>query len=59
MKIGKIGNLDEYIKANRKASRQEEISAYGHSINQHRVFKSKKTYTRKVKHKKDLDCVPN
>lgn len=46
-----IGTIEEYIKANRKASREEEISKYGHSISYKRVFRSKKDYTRKLKHK--------
>lgn len=46
-----IGTIDEYIKANRKASREEEISKYGHPISYKRVFRSKKDYNRKFKHK--------
>lgn len=39
--------LDDYLRANRKASREEEIAAYGHPICHKRVFKSKKVYDRK------------
>lgn len=39
---------DDYIKANRKASREEEIELYGKQIyNRHMVHKSKKKYDRK------------
>ena len=38
---------DYYIKANRKASREAEIAAYGHPICHKRVHKSKKIYDRK------------
>jgi len=38
---------DDYIKANRKASREAEIAAYGHPLCHKRVFKSKKVYDRK------------
>ena len=47
---GRIGEKD-LIKANRKASREEEIEKHGKPINHNNVFKSKKTYTRKDKHK--------
>lgn len=42
-----IGALKDYIKANRKASREEEIRMYGKPI-AHRpaIFKSKKQYNR-------------
>jgi hypothetical protein len=39
---------EDYIKANRKASREEEIRLYGKQIfNRHAVHKSKKKYNRK------------
>ena len=42
----KITELD-YIKANRKASREEELSLYGKQItNRTTIHKSKKTYNR-------------
>ena len=50
-----IGSLEEYLKANRKASRNEEISAYGHSLSFNRIWKSKKDYSRKQKHKQAFD----
>lgn len=38
---------DDYIKANRKASRDEEIALYGKQIyNRHLIHKSKKKYNR-------------
>jgi hypothetical protein len=37
----------DYIKANRIASRREEIEAHGHPVNYKRVHKSKKIYNRK------------
>lgn len=46
-----IGSLEDYIKANRRASRNEEIDAYGHSVSFNRTWKSKKDYSRKQKHK--------
>ena len=38
---------DDYIKANRKASLEEEIQAHGHPICYKRVHVSKKVYNRK------------
>ena len=38
---------DDYIKANRKASREAEIEMYGHPICYKRVHQSKKVYNRK------------
>jgi hypothetical protein len=47
MKQRKIGTLEDYIKANRKASREEEIRLYGKQIfNRHVIHKSKKQYNR-------------
>lgn len=38
---------EDYIKANRKASREEEIRLYGKQIfNRHVIHKSKKQYNR-------------
>ncbi len=37
----------DYIKANRKASREAEIEAHGHSPSRLKVHKSKRTYDRK------------
>lgn len=41
----------DVIKAVRKASRELEIELHGHPVNHVSVYKSKKTYTRKEKHK--------
>ena len=38
---------DDYIKVNRKASREAEIERHGHPICYKRVHKSKKVYNRK------------
>lgn len=38
---------DDYIKANRKASREAEIEMHGHPICHKRVHESKKVYNRK------------
>lgn len=47
MKKYKITEQD-YIKANRKASREEEIALYGKPIyNRHIIHKSKKLYNRR------------
>lgn len=43
----KIGTLDEYVKANRKASREAEIAQYGRPLNFSRIHESKRTYNRK------------
>ena len=49
-----IGALADYVKANRKASREEEILAHGKPVSSRpAVFKSKKVYNRK-KQKKDI-----
>lgn len=50
-----IGSFKEYVKANRIASRNEEINAYGHALSYNRIWKSKKDYSRKKKHKKSFD----
>lgn len=47
---GKIGEKD-FMKANRKVSREDEIEKHGKPINHTNYFKSKKNYTRKEKHK--------
>ena len=43
--------LRDYIKAARKGSREAEIELYGHPLPQHKIFKNKKKYNRKKKHK--------
>lgn len=52
----KVSNTD-YIKANRKGSREAEIELYGHSINHHKIHKSKKLYNRK-RMKADMKNLP-
>jgi len=37
----------DYIKANRKASREAEIEAHGHPISYKKIYISKKVYNRK------------
>ncbi|MBO7113591.1 MAG: hypothetical protein J6V95_00270 [Bacteroidaceae bacterium] len=47
-KCKQIGTLADYVKANRKASREEEILAHGKQVSSRpAVFKSKKVYNRK------------
>lgn len=41
------------LKAMRKKSREEEIQTFGKPLNFNNVVKSKKTYTRKNKHKNE------
>ena len=50
MKI-KIGTEKDFIKAARRGAREAEIELYGHPISYRKVFKNKKKYTRKIKHK--------
>ena len=47
----KIANEQDFIKASRKGSREAEIELYGHPITFRKIFKNKKKYTRKIKHK--------
>lgn len=47
MKKKKQDALTEYVKANRKGSREAEIEMYGHPIHYHRICVSKKVYDRK------------
>lgn len=49
---GKIGERD-FMKANRRASRNEEIEAHGKPIKMGGLHKSKKAYSRKDKHKQE------
>ena len=51
---GKIGEKD-FIKANRKASREEEIERHGKPVRTGGLHKSKKNYSRKDKHKQSYD----
>ena len=50
-----ICSIKEYIKVNRSCSRNEELKAYGHSLSFNRIWKSKKQYSRKQKHKTKFD----
>ena len=52
-----IGTLADYVKANRKASREEEILAHGKPVSTRpAVFKSKKVYNRKRQQKVNPDA---
>ena len=44
--------LSDYIKANRKGSREAELDVSTGFIRKHKIHKNKKKYTRKIKHKK-------
>lgn len=51
-----IGTLADYVKANRKASREEEIKAHGKQVSMRpAVFKSKKVYDRKKQKKTGIN----
>ena len=51
-----IGTLADYVKANRKASREEEILAHGKQVSTRpAVFKSKKVYDRNKLKKVETD----
>ena len=43
----KVSPLDEYIKVNRKGSREAEIENHGRPVSHNRVHVSKKVYNRK------------
>lgn len=43
----KVSPQDEYIKANRKGSREAEIENHGRPVSHNRVHVSKKVYNRK------------
>ena len=43
------------LKAFKKASREEEIKLHGKPINHIKVFKNKKKYNRKHKHRQNYD----
>ena len=51
---GKITERD-FMKANRRVSREEEIKNHGKPVNHTNFFKSKKSYSRKDKHKKPIE----
>ena len=46
--------FDDYLKANRRGSRLGEQENQTGWTSKHKVHRSKKAYTRKVKYKKDL-----
>ena len=51
-----IGTLADYVKANRKASRDEEIQAHGKQVSMRpAVCKSKKAYDRKRQKKAGIN----
>lgn len=47
MKKKKKDALTEYVKANRRGSREAEIEMYGHPVTYHRICVSQKVYDRK------------
>lgn len=47
MKTKKKNQKNDYLKANRKGSREAEIENHGHPVNLNRVHVSKKVYNRK------------
>lgn len=47
----KTDDILAILKAARKKSRDEEIAAHGKPIYHSNVYKNKKKYTRKIKHK--------
>ena len=47
--------VSNYIKANRKGSREAEIENSSGWSAVHKVHKSKKNYSRKIKHKDDIE----
>ena len=51
--IGKI-RMQDVLSSYRKASREIELEINGGWTAKHKVHKSKKNYTRKAKHKKNL-----
>ena len=53
-----IGSIDEYIKANRKASREIELEQHVGWVSVNRPHKNKKKYNRKdekIKNRRNLD----
>jgi len=53
MKIGKI-TKEQLRKVDRKISREIELEGLTGWVSKHKVHKSKKNYTRKIKHAKRL-----
>lgn len=55
----KIGEISDYVKANRKASREEEIALHGKLISMRTIVqKSKKIYDRKKEKKVGIKDLP-
>lgn len=54
----KKSTLQDIIKASRKKSREEEISAHGKSINYRKIVLSKKVYDRKKRKADNDDYLP-
>ena len=50
--------LEEYVKANRKGSREAEIESHGHPVCYNRVHVSKKVYKRKRYNADARRCLP-
>jgi len=51
----KIATVEDYVKANRKGSREAELELNNNGwTTKHKVHRSKKQYTRKSKHKNKL-----
>ncbi|MDD4033286.1 MAG: hypothetical protein PHS48_08605 [Bacteroidales bacterium] len=51
----KRSTRENYLKANRKASREEEIRQHGHPVCYQRVHRSKRVYNRKKNKADDSD----
>jgi len=49
-----MSQLNDYIKASRRGSREAEIELYKGFIPTHKVHKNKKAYSRKSKHKNQV-----
>ena len=52
MKLDRTQQIMDQIRRVKKAARDTEIAMYGKPLNHAHVVKSKKVYTRKLKHKK-------
>ena len=53
----KIGTVEDFIKASRRGSREAEIEFYGKPLSHKKIFRNRKKYTRKLKHKDDLNIL--
>ena len=45
----------EILSAIHRGSRETEIEMFGKTISHFKIFRNKKSYTRKTKHKKEID----